>query len=377
MTARAANNGLGKSDCNAACAANQHPGACQEEQIMNNSEWLDVTPAAPCQICGKDSWCTRLLDGRWGICRREAAGGLAKIDCNGVPYYIHRIDAYGRSGCGAPVQIGRALAQRLPALGVACESNTIPPAERADDATLSAVYNALLNDLRLDPRHFDDLARRGLSPAEIDWRQYRTLPPNGAPWIRNEVAGRLADRFGDDVLAKVPGFKRGTAATGRGYWTITGKAGLLIPVRNVKAEIVALKIRPDEPGDGGKYRALSSKHHGGPGPGQPAHVPLRPIDAAPCEGRTVAVVEGVLKADIVAALDPAQVPCIGIDGCGSWRSALPILRDLGAHRVNYYIDPDATDPNHPQVGSALKAFWQALKREGYEPAIALDTGRAA
>jgi len=55
MTARAANNGLGKSDCNTTYTTNQHPKTYQKEQIMNNSEWLDVTPAAPCQICGKDS----------------------------------------------------------------------------------------------------------------------------------------------------------------------------------------------------------------------------------------------------------------------------------------------------------------------------------
>ena len=331
------------------------------EGIMNNSGWIEATCKKPCPICGHDSWCTVTRDGRVVNCRRVDAGGREKTDQNGAVYWVHHL--------GEGNRIGAVLMPQ--------PSMKEPAPERADDATLSAVYNALLNELRLFPQHAHELKRRGLSPAEIEWRQYRSLPPNGTLWTRHDVAGRLADRFGDDTLAKVPGFIKRLTAGGREYWTIKGLPGLLIPVRNVKAEIVALKLRPDDPGDGGKYRALSSKFDGGPGPGSPAHVPLPPVDTIRADAGTVAVVEGVLKADVVAALDPAHVTVVGIDGCASWRTALPAIEAMKARSLNYYIDPDALKGGNPQVGAGLKAFWYAMKRQGYKLGIVLDAGRAA
>lgn len=319
--------------------------------------WIEVSSKAPCPICGHDSWCSVSGDGLTVNCRRVDAGGRQKTDRAGAVYWTHHLDGKVRT---AP--------NPRPATATA--------PERANDATLSAVYNALLGELSLSPRHGKELQWRGLTPAEIDWRQYRTLPPNGAPWTRHEVAGRLADRFGDDTLSKVPGFIRRVSGDGREYWTITGLPGLLIPVRNLTTEIVALKVRPDEPGDGGKYRALSSKYAGGPGAGIRAHVPLPPFDGTWTTRETVAVVEGVLKADVVAALDPALVPVVGIDGCGAWRVARPVLDAMKARRVIYYIDPDALKGGNPQVGAGLKAFWVAMKRQGYELGIVLDAGRS-
>lgn len=330
------------------------------EKTMNNSNWIDVTRAAPCPICGHDSWCSVSRDGRTVNCRRVDAGGRQKTDRSGAVYWVHRQNVHASLG----------------ALPMPRPSSNAPAPERADDSTLSAVYNALLSELRVLPKHASELKKRGLSPAEIDWRQYRSLPPNEAPWTRHDVAGRLADRFGDDTLSKVPGLVKRVSAMGREYWTIKGLPGLLIPVRNVKAEIVALKLRPDDPGDGGKYRVLSSRLEGGPGAGTRAHVPLPPVDAPRASARTVALVEGVLKADVVAALDPAGIPCIGIDGCGSWRAALPVLAALDVRRVIYAVDPDGLKGGNPQVGAGLKAFWFAMKHQGYELGIALDAGRA-
>lgn len=330
------------------------------EGIMNNSNWIEATCKKPCPICGHDSWCTVSRDGRVVNCRRVDTGGRPKTDRTGAEYWVHHLDEDDRIG----------------AVSIPGPSSIVRSVERADDATLSAVYNALLSELRLLPQHASELKKRGLSADEIVWRQYRSLPPNGTPWTRHDVARRLADRFGDETLAKVPGFIRRCDSRGCEYWTITGLPGLLIPVRNVKAEIVALKLRPDDPGDGGKYRALSSRSAGGPGPGSPAHVPLSPFQTSREDGATVAIVEGVLKADVVAALDPSGIPCIGIDGCGAWRAAVPVLAELNARRVNYYIDPDALKEDHPQVGAGLKAFWSAMKRQGYALGIALDAGRS-
>jgi hypothetical protein len=83
----------------------------------------------------------------------------------------------------------------------------------------------------------------------------------------------------------------------------------------------------------------------------------------------VAVVEGVLKADVFSSLDPDRLPAVGIPGHGSWRPALSILRVLSPRTVRLFPDPDAWDK--AAVGANLRAFFHALKAAGY----AVELGR--
>lgn len=50
-----------------------------------------VTERSPCPICGSGGWCRVSADGAVVLCRRVEAGGRAKLDAAGVPYYVHRI----------------------------------------------------------------------------------------------------------------------------------------------------------------------------------------------------------------------------------------------------------------------------------------------
>src|SRR5581483_1260986 len=98
-------------------------------------------------------------------------------------------------------------------------------------------------------------------------------------------------------LPRVPGFHVVEEASGSRCWTVGGHSGLLFPVRDAAGQIVALSVRRDEEGDGGKYSWLSSKRKGGASPGNPIHVPQFDGDKT-----VVRVTEGALKANVATHL---------------------------------------------------------------------------
>jgi hypothetical protein len=211
-----------------------------------------------------------------------------------------------------------------------------------------AVYSALLACLTLSSAHRADLRRRGLTDAEIDRLGYRTLPvQRRAPRARD-----LRERFGDKVL-RVPGIIT-RERDGKRNFTLAGKAGMLIPVRNVQGRIVALKIRDESDG---RYSYLSSTKYGGPGPGAPVHVPLG-IQVPTKTGRWT---EGELKADIAFA--KTGLPTISAPGVSNGRLSLPVMKALGWQTVRLAIDGDARD--NPTVARALDGFTDALADGGF------------
>jgi hypothetical protein len=118
---------------------------------------------------------------------------------------------------------------------------------------------------------------------------------------------------------------------------------------------VALLVRRDgDDSTGPRYCYVSSTRHGGPGPGAPAHVPIGVV--APAE--LVRVTEGVLKADVTAAL--SGVPTVGTAGL-AWRPVLSILRELGARTIRLALDADARDK--APVARALAACAEVLTAE--------------
>lgn len=222
--------------------------------------------------------------------------------------------------------------------------------DRADADTLHAVYSALLAAMPLSAAHREALRGRGPSDAEIDARGYGTLPIRG----RSRVAAGLRERWGDAVL-RVPGVVT-LERDGRRYLSLAGPAGLLVPVRDLAGRIIAVMVRRDGDAEGPRYIYLSSRRHGGPGPGAPIHVPrgiMAPADV-------VRVTEGALKADVSHAL--TGLPTIGLPGVATWRPALPILRELGAGTIRLSLDADAADK--APVARALAASAEALQAEG-------------
>jgi len=301
--------------------------------------WHEVTRSNPCPICGKTDWCSVSADGVWVVCRRLDNGrGIHRVDKSGVDYWLYRVD-----GSTGPVSLN------------ALPDVSLKEPERAPDDILCKVYTSLLRALTLSDVHRENLRQRGLTDDEIHKRRYRTLPLQG----RAAIAKKLASVYDPELLVKVPGFF--VEKEGNKRWlTLAGTPGILIPVRNLSGQIVAIKIRADDPGEGPKYTWLSSASHGGPGPGNRVHIPTFTGDRS-----LVRITEGELKADIATAL--SDILTLSIPGVSSWRQALPVLKQCQAKIVSLAFDADAKT-NH-NVARALDLTFQALTQQGYEVQI--------
>lgn len=284
---------------------------------MARFQWKRVTKQSPCPVCKRPDWCRVSTDGTHAGCMRVETGCFrVKEGSDGSRVYLHRLAGAPRPEVNLPPRQG-------------------PEAQRADADTLHAVYSALLDRLQLVKSHREALHRRGLTDEAIARNGYRSLPGKG----RLRIAGELRDRFGDKLL-RVPGFIVKEGRSGR-YLTLRGPAGLLVPCRDRAGRIVALKVRRDSESEGApRYVYVSSKGHGGPGPGAPVHVPL----GTPETAERVRLTEGELKADVVQAL--TGVPTVSIPGASSWRAAFPVLEALGCRTASLAFDADAPDNAH-------------------------------
>ena len=290
-----------------------------------SSKFSPVTTRRPCARCGHDSWCLASRDGSAVMCMRDLVGfdGATREMVDGTPYGYHWTGA-GSAPTDAP-----------PApKGIACA-----PPEVRDRA-----YRAMLDSFELSEQHRQHLRHRGLSPdhvAALTLAGYRTLPDYHER--ARAIRAAIDSLGGGDPLA-IPGLHRGNSS-----WRLAGRPGLLIPVRDVAGRIVACKIRPDDPGpDGAKYVWLSSTAHDGASPGAPAHVAaIRTTTGS----TALRIVEGVLKADIAAALDPS-CSVVGIPSCTAISTARDAMAAIAPGRVLLAWDGDAEVNPHVARGLA-------------------------
>lgn len=233
-----------------------------------------------------------------------------------------------------------------------------PVPEQRRDAPLapagdrSRVYGALLDQLALSGPHRTALRERGLTNEEIARRGYRTLEVKG----RAALASALIDRFDTDLCSRIPGLyvkKEGDQS----WWTLGGSAGIIIPNRTWDGHIVALTVRRDDPGDYGKYSAISSAKHDGPGPGATIHVPLFEGDTS-----TVSLTEGALKADVSTALSGRLY--LALPGVSCLEGVFAILHALKAKVVRLAFDADARRNIH--VARALLNTAEKLAANRFE-----------
>lgn len=308
---------------------------------MSNAQWQTATQASPCPVCGRGDWCAVSKDRSAAICRRVDTGGSHKTDRAGVDYWLHRLTDDRPD---------------LPAVdSSAFSDNGGPAVGLAAPDDLDRAYTALLALLELEDRHQPPLVERGITDAAIDDGEYRTLPPKG----RAELAAKVAARVGADTLAGVPGFHHHETT---GDLIVGGKAGLLVPVRDLQQRIVALKVRADDPGAGGKYLFVSSAHRGGASPGAPVHIPIHAAPSDPDQPLTVRVTEGELKADAATLSD--GILTISVPGVASWRKALTLATEMGATGIRLAFDSDWAE--NPRVATALAGAAKAFLTKGYE-----------
>ncbi len=300
--------------------------------------WHEVTTKAPCIICGHTSWCRTSTDGAWAVCRRVDTGaGIHKLDRSGADFWLYRLD--GQTTDSPPWEAE-------------------PDTPCANEATRDQVYRFLLQQLTLSVEHNEALRQRGFTLETIHINGYRSLPLKG----RGALARAVREQFGESVTRTIPGLYVQTDGT-CSWWTLAGIPGLLIPVRNLDGQIIALKLRADDDVAQSRYSTLSSRSHGGPGPGAHIHVPLHDGLAT----QTIRITEGELKAD--AAQQWTGILTLALPGVSSWRPVVPILRAFGAQTVLIAFDADWR--TNPHVESALRRTAKTLTDEGFN--VQLET----
>lgn len=297
--------------------------------------WREVTPRERCPICGHDSWCRLSTDGIWAICRRVGTdNGEHRLDRNASDYWIYRLDGINATSSEpAPWEPD----PRMPC---------------ADEATRDRVYRAVLSHLTLTPAHHDALIQRGLSEEAVQRNCYRTLPATG----RKGLAHTLLERFGEPTLRTIPGAYVKTAGN-HSWWSWAGTPGLLIPIRNAVGQIVALKVRADD-SNLPRYSTVSSRRHGGAGPGALIHVPLHDDRM---DTTTVRITEGELKADV--AQHATGILTLAVPGVSNWRPVIAVLKALATQRVLIAFDADSR--TNPHVTAALVRTCEELAAQGW------------
>lgn len=179
------------------------------------------------------------------------------------------------------------------------------------------VYNALLSHTKLSRSDSEYLEELGMPKVEPFARGYRTMPGR----TRIGLARALLKTFGWDRCREVPGLYFDSESR---RWSITGKSGLIVPVRNFDGVPVALAIRAiDYDGEPLPLRLLTSAHKGGPDPGHPVHVPLFRGSSL---DQVALTDEDILFADL--ATYRTGVLHVAVHQSKNWEAALPILRLL-------------------------------------------------
>lgn len=195
-------------------------------------------------------------------------------------------------------------------------------------------------------------------------RCYGSLPVSR----RYAIAKEVHNGHPDDLIG-VPGFW----LRSDNLRSITGKAGLAIPCRDPTGNLRGIRLRPDDPGDGGKYRWLSSAgKHKGAGSGVHCHV-ARPISGSKTSSETW-VTEGELKADFAAEV--LAIAVVSIPGVASWARAIPDVTSLLPQGGRVVIAMDADWRVNAQVHAAVWGLIQVSGALGFEVGVALWDGEA-
>lgn len=296
--------------------------------------WISVKKSSPCQICERSDWCSRSRDGEVAICRRQGGvGAFEKTDKAGGVYWVHPRNP------SAP----RRQAPQLP---------PAPQPERASPYELDTVYRALLRRLPLEQHHLRNLRDRGLSDNDIQRLSYRSIPEAGV----SRIIKNLVDEIGEDLIAKTPGFYVAEGRYGP-FWTLNSGAGIVVQIRSIDCEIVALKVRLDTTGKSGRFIYLSSTKHDGPGPLTGCHVPVFTKSR-----NVIRLTEGPMKADISTALSGTLT--LGLPDCGQWKLALPVLEQLQPELVLLAWDSDWR--TNSKVSNGLSEGAKGLNRKGFK-----------
>ncbi|WP_459195644.1 DUF3854 domain-containing protein [Wukongibacter baidiensis] len=352
-----------------------------------------IYPDGYCPICGHQGWCCteEQTDGNLHIiCKRDSY----KSDILGFTFlWITK----GTEGNNSRYMLGD---RRF------TKSSTWQPSMQKtkkveenvkilSDDKLDRIYRKILSMLMLERHHREQLKADGWTDELIEKYGFKSYPVNDyRRWnkrikspnpIRYEIGSALHKEFGD--LTGVPGlYLRKTKETGRPYWTLAGKSGILFSIKNVYGMIIGLRVRLDEPGNGGKYRWLASHY-------------LKKVEGIwrnsyknGCKATNrVSITFPKIKGDMYccyftegekkqsAVNEFLKAPCISTAGVNSWADLLTInpltnerpidaLKKMGVKLFIIAYDNDKY--KNKVVMNSQKQVIDAIKKEGFMVGLA-------
>ncbi|MEX1027122.1 MAG: DUF3854 domain-containing protein [Candidatus Paceibacterota bacterium] len=216
------------------------------------------------------------------------------------------------------------------------------------------VYTAVLNVMVLQKRHGKQLESRGFNAATIRALSVRSVGlgkydsvDSHSQAVEYELHGLLEDdkqydslseEKREELINQVPGVK---VVDGSLEFALPRCPGIVFPTYNRFGLISRLRLRLDNPGEGGKYRFIgrSSSDDGH----TTVHVPpltLSRLGEAQ-RGSTptqLIITEGELKAEWI--VQKMKVPAISMSGVGSHRQAISCAAKLGVARIDWAFDAD-------------------------------------
>lgn len=252
----------------------------------------------------------------------------------------------------------------------------------------SIVYSELMQTLELKSEHLKDLLSRGFTQKQIENNGYKTLP-------RNPITSRVVEQIRKAVEAEyaslngVAGFYRRKDTK---QWAITqailtskspkGKSSkenpaipyqaIAIPVRGIRGDLQAIKLRLNHNDPRRKYMYLSSR---GLLNGTSAKPLMHyPIFSGNQNLKTIRVTEGELKADYLT--ENTQYYTISIAGVSMWREAVKAMKHFPkVKKVILCPDADKSADVDPysgrksrinQVARSFACLAFELRNHGYE-----------
>lgn len=249
------------------------------------------------------------------------------------------------------------------------------PIEIRDD-----VYNRFLDLLTLSKKHHDDLIARGLSEEEIIRGKYKTVPAGGFKTFAQRSTFNIAYDFSKHKKWGIPGFYGvGTSDVG----VVALDNGYFVPVRDENGLISGMQIRFDPLPDNApeykkehyaKYKWFTSNFKD----------KVKGCSASGCENihyagdwskapKQVILTEGVLKADVAAALSKRMTgkkaqPILGLVGVYNYERLSDELAKLkclkGLEKVVLAVDMDYREK--PQVAQAMNNIIEIIKKYNLE-----------
>lgn len=204
------------------------------------------------------------------------------------------------------------------------ETKEVTNSTLASREVIHQTFDEMLSLLSLNPKHLEDLEKRGLTKQQIEEQRYRSVPLFG---IRKLVKDLLEKGC---TLRGVPGFYQDK----EGVWSVhfTSKnSGILIPIVSLEGYIQGFQIRLDHVTDSRKYIWLSSvNYESGVSSGSPVHV-IGNLDV-----ETVYITEGALKGTIAHYLSGNTFVCVA--GVNQYRNLKPVLQELQKRKLKYICE---------------------------------------